>query len=92
MKNDNFNFGDFFTDYLDAYKTTSDYQDRSRMEIYLQKAEYEENLDKMWSIYIGGNPRQIINYNSGLNQIKEVGLKVYRNSLEKHKIMLPKNS
>lgn len=91
MAND-FNFGDIFTDYLNVYKTTSDYQDRGRMEMYLRKTEYEENLDKMWSIYIGGNPRQIINYNKGLAQIKEVGLKVYRNSMGKHKIMLPKNS
>ena len=91
MVND-FNFGDFFTDYLDAYKTTSKYKADSKMEMYLRKTEYEKNLDEMWSIYVGGNPRQIINYNKGLAQIKEVGLKVYRNSLGKHKIMLPKNS
>ena len=43
----------------------------------------------MWDIYRKGNPQQIVEYNKGVAQIKECGLKVLRNSAGKHKIVLP---
>ena len=33
---------------------------------------------------------QIIDYNKGVSQIKDAGLKVFRNSAGKHKIVIPK--
>lgn len=44
----------------------------------------------MWAIYTKGNPRQIIEYQNGVNQIKKAGLKVLRNSQGKYKIVVPK--
>ena len=79
-----------FEDYFAAYRNTSEYRDRGMLDIALRKKEFEENLDDMWAIYTSGNPKQIIEYNKGLNQIKETGLKVYRNSNGKHKIVIPK--
>lgn len=82
-------FEDLFGDYFNAYKNTSDYKDKSMLEITLRKKEFEQNLDDMWAIF-RKNPRQIVEYNKGLNQIKETGLKVFRNSEGKHKIVVPK--
>lgn len=85
-----YNFEDMFDNYLNAYKNTSDYKDTSMLEIAFRKEEFEENLDKMWSIYSSGCIQQIAEYNKGVNQIKHVGFKVYRNSSGKHKIVIPK--
>lgn len=84
------NFEDIFGNYFNAYKNTSRYKDDSLLEISLRKKEFEENLDSMWAIYIKGNPKQIVEYQKGVEQIKRSGLKVLRNSDGKHKIVTPK--
>lgn len=78
---------EFIDNYFNAYKHTSDYKDRSMMDIMAKRSEFEKNLDDMWKIYIGGNPAQITEYNKGVRNIKEAGLKVLRNSAGKHKII-----
>ena len=83
-------FEDIFGDYLNAYRNTSKYKDESMLEITLRKKEFEQNLDDMWAIYRRGNQQQIIDYQKGVDQIKESGLKVLRNSEGKHKIVVPK--
>lgn len=82
------NFADIFTNYMDAYKSTSRCMDNLKMNIYLRKAEYEEHLDKMYANYIHGCTRQIISYNGQIRDIKSAGLKVLRNSSGKHKIVI----
>ena len=84
------NFEDIFGSYFDAYKNTSEYKDKSMLEIALRKSEFEKNLDNMWAIYRSGNVKQVVEYQKGLEQIKSSGLKVYRNSEGKHKIVVPK--
>lgn len=84
------NFEDMFGNYFDAYKNTSKYKDSSMLEIALRKSEFEKNLDEMWAIYNKGLTKQIVEYNKGINQIKDVGFKVLRNSAGKHKIVIPK--
>lgn len=83
-------FEEMFGDYLNAYKNTSQYRDDSMLDIALRKSEFEKNLDEMWAIYSRGCTQQIIEYNKGIEQIKSVGFKVYRNSAGKHKIVIPK--
>ena len=83
-------FEDIFGDVFDAYQNTSEYKDRSMMDIVFRRKEFEKNLDDMWAIYVRGNPTQLVEYNKGLDQIKSCGLKVLRNSLGKHKIVVPK--
>lgn len=83
-------FEDMFGDYLNAYRNTSKYKDESMLEITLRKKEFEQNLDDMWAIYKRGNIQQIVNYQKGVDQIKNSGLKVLRNSEGKHKIVVPK--
>lgn len=77
---------DYFNNYMDAYKHSSEYKDRSMIEIMSRRREFEEHLDEMWRIYRSGLPRQIVEYNKQVNGIKEAGLKVLRNSAGKHKI------
>lgn len=84
------NFENIFGDYFNAYQNTSKYKDSCMMEIMLKKKEFEQNLDDMWAIYARGNPHQIIEYQKGVDQIKNCGLKVLRNSQGKHKIVTPK--
>ena len=84
------NFEDIFGSYFDVYKNTSEYKDKSMLEIALRKSEFEKNLDDMWAIYRSGNVKQIVEYQKGLEQIKSSGLKVYRNSEGKHKIVVSK--
>ena len=84
------NFDNIFGDYFSAYQNTSKYKDESMLEITLRKKEFEQNLDDMWVIYTKGNPRQIIEYQKGVDRIKKSGLKVLRNSQGKHKIVIPK--
>lgn len=81
-----------FSDYLSAYKNTSRYKDESMLDIALRKKEFEQNLDDMWMIYAKGNVSQIIEYQKGVDQIKKAGLKVFRNSQGKHKIVIPKQT
>lgn len=40
-------FEDIFGDYFEAYKTTSQYKDSSKMEIMFRRQEFEKNLDDM---------------------------------------------
>ncbi len=79
-------FENIFGDYFNAYKQTSRARDENMLDIALYKKDYEKNLDDMWAIYIRGNPAQLAEYNKGLNQIKEAGFKVLRNSAGKHMI------
>lgn len=69
---------------------TGQYRDDSMLDIALRKSEFEKNLDEMWAIYSRGCTQQIIEYNKGVEQIKSAGFKVYRNSVGKHKIVIPK--
>lgn len=82
------NIEDLFKNYFGAYKNTSKYKDSAMLEITLKKNEFEKNLDDMWDIY-KKDPSQIIEYQKGINQIKNSGLKVFRNSQGKHKIVIP---
>ena len=82
------NFADILDDYMNAYKSTSEYKDKLKMDIYLRKAEYEEHLDQMYANYIHGCAHQIISYNEQIGDIKSAGLKVLRNSSGKHKIVI----
>lgn len=81
-------FDDLFGDEMfSAYKNTSKYKDDAMMEIMMRKEEFEKNLDNMWNIYQRGVVGQLIYYNKQLDMIKHTGLKVYRNSAGKHKIV-----
>ncbi len=81
-------FDDLFGDGMfSAYKNTSRYKDNAMMEIMMRKEAFEKNLDDMWKIYQSGTTVQIIKYNKQLDIIKHTGLKVYRNSAGKHKIV-----
>ena len=71
---------------FETYKQTSDYKDSIMMEIACRRQEFEKNLDDMWANY-QKFPAQIIEYQKGVNQIKEAGFKVLRNSAGKHKIV-----
>lgn len=84
------NFEDIFGDYFDAYKTTSQYKDNSKMEIMFRRQEFEKHLDDMWGNYSKGCVSQIVYYNKQVDGIKQSGFKVLRNSAGKHKIILPK--
>lgn len=83
-------FEDIFGDYFEAYKTTLQYKDDSKMEIMFRRQEFEKNLDDMWLNYSKGMVTQLANYNKQLDSIKSCGLKVLRNSSWKHKIIVPK--
>lgn len=81
-------FGDIFGDYFNAYKQTGRYRDDGMLEVALRKKEFEEHLDKMWRIYSSGNASQIVEYNKQVEQIKQCGYKVMRNSTGNHKLVL----
>ena len=53
----------------------------------INRAEFEKHLDDMWGIYLRGNPRQLVEYEKQVNDIKSCGLKVLRNSAGRHKIV-----
>lgn len=78
---------DILNNLFNAYRHTSDYKDRSMVEIMTRRGEFEEHLNKMWNIYLSGNTQQIIEYNKQIDDIKHAGLKVLRNSVGKHKIV-----
>lgn len=80
----------YIDDLFNAFKNTSDYKDSCMMEIVAKKKEYEDNLDAMYDNYKKGCTRQIVSYNEQINNIKKCGLKVFRNSKGKHKIVIPK--
>lgn len=82
--------GNILEDYINAYKNTSKYKDDAMLDISLRKTEFEKNLDDMWSNYMKGCYEQVINYQKGVDQIKQAGFKVLRNSHGKHKIVIPK--
>lgn len=79
--------GKMLNDMFNAYRYSSDYKDRSMMEIMCKRAEFEKNLDNMWAIYSKGNIAQIVEYNKAVQDIKEAGLFVLRNSAGIHKIV-----
>lgn len=78
------------SDMFNAYKQTSQYKDGAMMEIMLRRKEFEERLDKMWSIFKSGLFEQAVEYKKQVRSIKAAGLVVLRNSAGKHKIVYPK--
>lgn len=82
-------FEEILKNYFNAYKNTSRYKDDNILDISLRKSEFEENLDEMYGNYIKGCTQQIVEYTKGVEQIKNAGFKVYRNSVGKHKIIMP---
>lgn len=79
---------DFLNDLLKAYSGSYQAKDDQRMDIVCRKKEYENTLNKMWSIYMKGNSKQIIAYQEQVDIIKRCGCKVYRNSNGVHKIVV----
>ena len=77
---------DAVKDMFSAYEHSSDYKDTLMMGIMFDRKKYEQNLDEMWRIYLHGNQKQIVEYEKGVNNIKNAGLRVLRNSSGKHKI------
>lgn len=59
----------------------------ARFQILAEKTAFEGRLDEMWSIYLKGITRQIVEYRKQVDDIKHCGLKVLRNSAGKHKIV-----
>ncbi len=71
---------------FEAYKHTSNYKDSVMMEIMLNREKFEKNLDDMWRLIAVHGVSQMTEYNNGVRNIKNAGLKVLRNSAGKHKI------
>lgn len=75
-------------DMFDTYKRTSDYHNSIIMDIGLNRAKYEEHLDKMWATYRNGLMDQVIEYKKQIQYIKDAGFTVKRSkSTGKHKIV-----
>ena len=75
-------------DMLNTYKKTSDYRDGVVMDIGLNKAKYEEHLDKMWAAYGSGLMLQVVEYKKQVQYIKDAGFTVMRSKTTgKHKIV-----
>ena len=75
-------------DMFDTYKRTSDYRDSAVMDVGLNKAKYEEHLDKMWAAYCSGLMLQVVEYKKQVQYIKDAGFTVKRSkSTGKHKIV-----
>lgn len=84
------NVNDFLKGLLGAYEHTSDYKDRSMIEIMCRREEFEKNLDEMWRIYKSGNMNQVFEYRKQIESIKRAGLVVKRHKTTgKHKIVYP---
>jgi hypothetical protein len=79
---------DILNDMLNAYKKTSDYRDSAVMDIGLNKAKYEEHLDKMWAAYGRGLMLQAVEYKKQVQYIKDAGFTVKRSKTTgRHKIV-----
>ena len=77
-------------DMFEAYKHTTEYKDRSMMEIIVRRQEFEQRLDDMWRIYCRGNLQQVVAYKAQIADIKSAGLVVMRSKTTgKHKIVYP---
>ena len=77
-------------DIFNAYRHTSDYQDRAMIDIMCRREEFEKNLDEMWRIYKSGNMNQVFEYRKQIKSIKSAGLVVKRHKTTgKHKIVYP---
>lgn len=74
-------------DIFNAYKHTSDFKDSVMIDIMANKQKFEQNLDDMWTIYTRGNMMQVFEYRKAVEQIKNAGLRVQRNSAGKHRII-----
>ena len=75
-------------DMLDTYKRTSDYRDGAIRDIGLNRAKYEEHLDKMWAAYGTGLMLQAVEYKKQVQYIKDAGFTVKRSKTTgKHKIV-----
>ncbi len=79
---------DMINDMFNAYKNSYKAKDDGRIEIACKKKEFEDTLNKMWKIYINGNINQLSHYQKQLNEIKNCGCKVMRNSKGEHKIII----
>ena len=75
-------------DMLDTYKRTSSYRDDAIRDIGLNRAKYEEHLDKMWAAYGTGLMLQVVEYKKQIQYIKDAGFTVKRSKTTgKHKIV-----
>ena len=83
-------FGDVFKDYIDTYQQTGRCRDDRMLNIALHKKELEDCLNEMWHIYSTGNVKQIVEYNKQIDQIKNSGYSVMRNSAGNHRVVLKK--
>ena len=77
-------------DIFETYKHSSSYKDSAMMEIMCRRQEFEQRLDDMWKIYLGGNLNQVVAYKQQIKDIKAAGLIVQRSkSTGKHRIVFP---
>lgn len=76
-------------DIFEAYKHTSDFKDRSMVEVMARRREYEENLDAMWA-NASRNLQQIVIYKEQVKHLKSLGITTMRNSAGKHKLVFTK--
>lgn len=76
-------------DIFEAYKHTSDFKDRSMINVMTRRREYEENLDEMWA-NASWNLRQLAIYKEQVKYLKGLGITTMRNSAGKHKLILTK--
>ena len=84
------NFNNPLDDLFGSFQHTSRYKDSVMMEIMMRRQEFESSLDKMWSNMAFGGMKQVAEYRKGVDQIKDAGLVVLRNSAGKHKIAYKK--
>lgn len=76
-------------DIFEAYKHTSEFKDRSMIEVMARRREYEENLDEMWA-NVSRNLQQLAIYKEQVKHLKSLGITTMRNSAGKHKLVLTK--
>lgn len=84
------NSADFLNEFFGAYKQTSEFKDRSMLDVICRKQEYEKTLDEMWDIARRGNLQQLAIYKQQVKNLKDIGITTLRNSAGKHMIRCAK--